>query len=162
MASTHEDRLTVHQMPESATVFTVTQLNEALDAMPLRVVPVNDILDPAAKIDRMSIVMWRGEMAVNARVEPVSCRNGLFSSNKTYWLVGRTVAMGRSIFNCMVAHDAQHVVYTSRNPKVDDQWVEYRRLLGARVVYIKSNASRRDDVHDIFKQFKLLCHQLQA
>lgn len=104
-------------MLERATVFAATQLNGVCDGMPLRVVLVNDILDPAAKIEPMNIIVaWHGEPTVHTGGTPVSCRHGLFSSNNMYQLVGLTGNMGRLICNYMVEHGARHVVFTNQNP----------------------------------------------
>ena len=126
----------VQQILERANAFAAAQLNGVPDGMPLRMAPVSQIVGDM-KTEPMSIVRWYGETTVPVCVEPISNRNDLFVSDKTYWLVGLAGDLGRSICDYMVGHGARHVVLTSRNPKIEAKWVENHTLHGVTVTYIK-------------------------
>ena len=153
-APTHDDLFAMRKMLENVNTFAAAQLNGVPDGMPLRMVPVSEVVSPALIVNPISIVSWRGEAVVPTRIEPISCRKDLFSGDKTYWLVGLAGDMGRSLCNYMVEHGARHIVLTSRNPSVDVQWVDDHRLQGAEVVYIKGDISKRNDVQGAFKQIQ--------
>ncbi|KAK5132876.1 hypothetical protein LTR08_008396 [Meristemomyces frigidus] len=78
---------TVQQLLEKVNAFAAAQLNGVPDGMPLRMIPVGQLVS-RGEADSMSVVGWRGETLVPVRVEPITCRRDLFVSDKTYWLVG--------------------------------------------------------------------------
>ena len=87
------------------------------------------------KFDQTSpstIVDWTGLSKVNVIIQPVSASIS-FPSNKTYWLVGLSGGLGLSLCEWMIQHGARHFVISSRNPKVDDKWLEQTKEMGAEV-----------------------------
>ena len=46
-----------------------------------------------------------------------------FSKDKTYWLVGLTGGLGLSLCKWMAHQGARYIALSSRNPKIDDDWV---------------------------------------
>lgn len=129
----------IQDILERANAFASAQLNGVPDGMPLRAVPVRQLVsgDDDEAAEMMSIVSWTGETTVPVRVEPITERQDLFVGNKTYWLVGLAGDLGRSICDFMVEHGARHVVLTSRNPQVDTVWVENHGRQGAKISYLK-------------------------
>ncbi|CAN8105228.1 unnamed protein product [Discula destructiva] len=56
---------------------------------------------------------------------------GLFSNDKTYFLVGLTADVGMSICNWMIDHGARHLAVTSRNPQIHPSLVREFARKGA-------------------------------
>jgi hypothetical protein len=74
--------------------------------------------------DSLTIIEWAGSCtAVPARVTRFES-NQLFKSDKTYWLVGLSGALGISLCNWMIERGVRYLVLTSRNPKIDPRWIE--------------------------------------
>lgn len=127
----------IQALLEKANAFAAAQFNGVPDGMPLRMIPISQIVGGALKIEPMSIVHWQGETIVPVQVEPIFNRRDLFVGDKTYWLIGLAGDLGRSLCDFMVEHGARHVVLTSRSPKVDAEWTETHRLQGATITYIQ-------------------------
>jgi hypothetical protein len=68
-------------------------------------------------------------------VEPVYMRKDLFRSDRTYWLAGLSGSLGRSLADFLAAHNAKHIVISSRKPKVDQEWVDWHKKKGVSVAY---------------------------
>nr|OQO23245.1 hypothetical protein B0A51_12846 [Rachicladosporium sp. CCFEE 5018] len=76
---------------------------------------------------------WTKEATVTLRAEPIDT-GALFSTDKTYLLVGLAGDMGRSLCRWMIQHGARCIVLTSRNPSIDPRWLDNMRELGGDVV----------------------------
>lgn len=76
------------------------------------------------------IIDWNTADQVSTRVEPIDSQP-LFSTCKTYWLVGLTGSLALSLCKWMVLHGAKYVVLSSRTPKIDRAWKEEMAELGA-------------------------------
>lgn len=77
----------------------------------------------------LTVVDWRISASVPARV----CRYDivpLFKRDKTYWLCGLSGALGISLCDWMIYRGVRHLVISSRNPRVDERWVEDHRTNG--------------------------------
>jgi SAM-dependent methyltransferase/NAD(P)-dependent dehydrogenase (short-subunit alcohol dehydrogenase family) len=144
----------IHELLDKANSFAAAQLNGVPDGMPLRMVPVNNVLSNVMPIELMSIVNWHGETSVPVRVEPISNRNDLFRDDKTYWLVGLAGDLGRSICDFMVAHGARYVVLSSRSPKVNEEWIEDHALQCATVAFMKADITKKSDLESVYEQIK--------
>ncbi|RYP52198.1 hypothetical protein DL768_002589 [Monosporascus sp. mg162] len=69
----------------------------------------------------------------NVQVDPLRV-SVLFSSIKTYLLVGLTRELGLSLAHWMVSRGARYLVLTSRNPNVDQVWIDdIQHNFGARI-----------------------------
>jgi hybrid polyketide synthase/nonribosomal peptide synthetase ACE1 len=94
---------------------------------------------PARKISEVSpvdlglqIVDWTSSPTVPVRVQSAESMVR-FKSDKTYLLVGMAGDMGRSICRRMILHGAKHVVLTSRNPGIEQNWLDDMKELGGTV-----------------------------
>ncbi|KAJ0123851.1 Beta-ketoacyl synthase [Diaporthe amygdali] len=155
MVAEHLD--TIKQILHDANEFASAQLNGVPDGMPLRMVSVSDLVlkdnhdGDEQQQDLKSIIHWPAKVPV--RVQPVDHRKDLFVGDKTYWLIGLAGNMGRSLCEFMAQHGARHVVLTSRNPKVDEQWIEsLRRQWGLTVAVLKGDVSSRDDIRRVHRE----------
>jgi hybrid polyketide synthase/nonribosomal peptide synthetase ACE1 len=52
----------------------------------------------------------------------------------------------------MIEHGAKYVVITSRNPKIDPEWLADVKALGAVVKIIANDITNRDSVRSVYKQ----------
>lgn len=87
------------------------------------VIQLDQIHQPSTATHTTSVVHWSLEGDVTVVVRPLDAQ-GLFSQNKTYLLVGLTGEIGRSVCEWMVSNGAGCVCLTSRNPKINEQWLE--------------------------------------
>lgn len=78
----------------------------------------------------IDIISWLNTTTVNVRVKPVDS-GALFAEDRTYLLVGLMGDLGKSLTNWMVEHGAKYIVLTSRNPRIDKQWLEALESKGA-------------------------------
>lgn len=82
--------------------------------------------------DPLTVVDWTKASIVPARV----CRldvSPMFKPNSTYWLCGLSGPLGTSICDWMISRGVRHMVISSRNPKMDQRWVEGHRFNGATI-----------------------------
>lgn len=79
-----------------------------------------------------AIVDWTGTDKVPVQVETVETEVK-FRGDRTYVLFGLTSDLAQSICDWMAAHGARNIVLTSRNPKVEDAWVDGLKKRGVRL-----------------------------
>ena len=97
--------------------------------------PVQELVTIQRLTDLSTVVDWKAGDLVSARVSAIDSGR-LFSWNRTYLLVGLTGDLGRSICRWMVKHGARHVVLSSRNPNIEQRWVEEIKDLGGNVLVL--------------------------
>jgi hybrid polyketide synthase/nonribosomal peptide synthetase ACE1 len=81
-----------------------------------------------------AILSWEIDdpQAIRVQVQPASKQVG-FSTNKTYWLVGLKGSLGLCLCEWMAERGAKHLAITSRNPAVDNSWIQAMASLGCTV-----------------------------
>ncbi|KAL4883830.1 hypothetical protein BJY04DRAFT_216165 [Aspergillus karnatakaensis] len=99
------------------------------------------------------VVDWTQNVSLCAQVEPVTSQVNL-SSNKTYLLAGMTGDFGRSLCQWMVSRGAQHVVLTSRNPKIPRQWIQTMEESGAQVISMPMDLADRESVISVYRRIQ--------
>lgn len=87
---------------------------------------------------------------VNVEVEPADRSHGgpraLFRSNSIYWLVGLAGDMGRSFCDWMMLHGARHIIFSSRDPKLPEDWIADHTAKGNRIGVVKMDVTSLADV----------------
>lgn len=146
----------IHNLLNTVNTFAEAQLNGVPDGMPLRMVPVSQILGEDINANELkSIVQWSGERGVPVRVEPITLRKDLFVPDKTYWLIGLAGDLGRSICDFMISQGARYIVLSSRNPVVDEEWIEHHRTLhNASVVFKKADITSKEELTVVLDDIK--------
>lgn len=87
------------------------------------VVPLGQIhVQPTRSYTTMA-VQWPSDGLIKVQVRPLEVQR-LFSQDKSYLLVGLSGQIGQSLAEWMVANGAGCVCLTSRNPKVNDKWLQ--------------------------------------
>ncbi len=74
-----------------------------------------------------------------------------FRPDKTYWLVGLTVALGQSLARWMVDRGARYLVLTSRAPRLDLTWLASVETIGAMVKAFPNDITDREAVHVAYR-----------
>ncbi|KAH7043968.1 polyketide synthase [Macrophomina phaseolina] len=88
------------------------------------VLPLKDVPGHPGKAEQLSVVDWEADAVVPVSVQPIDTGDNLFKPDRTYFMVGLSGEVGQSITQWMVRHGARYVVLTSRNPKVNSEWIE--------------------------------------
>lgn len=92
----------------------------------------HEVLSGHAALTPFSILDWNSPHPVPVTVEAINPRS-LFSKAKTYFLIGLTGEIGRSVTQWMAENGAGYIAMTSRNPNVDPNWLKSVEATGATV-----------------------------
>lgn len=87
------------------------------------VIPLGQLQDSSASNRATGVIQWPSNGDVTVEVRPLDGGH-LFSSDKTYLLVGLSGEIGRSLCEWMVSNGAGCVCLTSRNPKINQKWLQ--------------------------------------
>ncbi|KAL4757023.1 uncharacterized protein BDW70DRAFT_171762 [Aspergillus foveolatus] len=113
---------------------------------------VRDI--PSTNTDEpLQIVDWSSSSQVPVDIEPVDSRI-TFSADKTYLLIGLTADLGQSLCEWFVRHGARYLVLASRNPRVDQKWLDSFKEAGATVRVIAMDVTDRSSLHAGYAEIK--------
>ncbi|KAF8856698.1 putative hybrid NRPS/PKS enzyme [Acephala macrosclerotiorum] len=117
----------------------------ASHAVDFGVLQMTDVGKKTSENLGLTILDWSRTQEIDVRIEPIDSTT-LFSKEKTYWLVGLTGGLGQSLCTWMVQHGARYVVLSSRNPKVDDRWLEDLSALGATIRILANDITNKESV----------------
>ena len=92
---------------------------------------LQDLIRTKDPLAEQSLIAW-GESKLAVQVRPAT-KQVKFSKDKTYWLVGLTGGLGLSLCQWMARQGARYIALSSRNPKVDDQWLKRMAAAGCTV-----------------------------
>ncbi|KAI1456609.1 polyketide synthase [Annulohypoxylon moriforme] len=81
----------------------------------------------------IAIIDWTSTSSLKTQVARLDSKP-MFKSNRTYWLCGMSGSLGISLCDWMIDRGVTHLVITSRNPKVDESWIEDYRKVGVNVI----------------------------
>ena len=98
----------------------------------LKVIALKDLASEESGRDFPTVISWKASSVVPVEIAPIASEV-TFKSNVTYWLVGLTGGLGLSLCEWMVKQGARHLVITSRNPKVENRWLQRMSDLGANI-----------------------------
>lgn len=118
-----------------------TQLQNSWTRAQYDLMPVNmhkfvllgleDLIRAQSPLTQQSLVAW-GESQLAVQVRPAT-KKVKFSKDKTYWLVGLTGGLGLSLCQWMIGQGARYIALSSRNPNIDDQWLQRMAANGCTV-----------------------------
>lgn len=92
---------------------------------------LQDLIRAQSPIMKQSLVAWsQSQLCVQVRSATKQVK---FSKDKTYWLVGLTGGLGLSLCQWMIRQGARYIALSSRNPKIDDQWLQRMTANGCTV-----------------------------
>lgn len=84
---------------------------------------LSEIANQSVAKDPYSVVNWNSTEEIPITIRAIDPKT-LFSKDKSYFLVGLTGDVGRSICMWMAKNGAGTIIMTSRNPKVDPDWIK--------------------------------------
>ncbi|KAH5224102.1 highly reducing polyketide synthase sthA [Parastagonospora nodorum] len=73
----------------------------------------------------------------------------LFKADKTYWLVGLSGALGISLCDWMIERGVKYLVLTSRNPKIDERWIENHEKHGVMIKILLCDVTDEAAIKDV-------------
>ncbi|KGO65245.1 Acyl transferase/acyl hydrolase/lysophospholipase [Penicillium italicum] len=103
-----------------------------------------------------SILDWASRDIVKVQVQPLPAER-LFSSDKTYLLVGLTGQIGKSLCKWMVQNGAGCVCLTSRHPNVDTKWLESFKGTGAIVRFLSLDITDKSSLKSVVDEIRATC-----
>ncbi|KAJ4290808.1 hypothetical protein N0V90_010003 [Kalmusia sp. IMI 367209] len=80
----------------------------------------------------ITIVDWTAQKSLPMQVTRLDT-GPMFKGDKTYWLCGMSGALGISVCDWMIDRGTKHLVITSRNPKVEQSWLDEHNRNGVDV-----------------------------
>ncbi|KAK4235121.1 hypothetical protein C8A03DRAFT_46686 [Achaetomium macrosporum] len=130
---------------------------------PPSIVTLGELSKPDARTQRLTpltVLDWASSPIadVSIRVQPADSQVR-FSSEKTYWLAGLSGGLGLALCEWMVRHGAKHIVISSRQPRIDERWLEDMKDAGAVVEVHACDVTRKDAVQRLYEH---ICATLPA
>jgi hybrid polyketide synthase/nonribosomal peptide synthetase ACE1 len=120
---------------------------------PRDTVPLKDVTSYSRVKGQLAVVDWETTSEVPVNVHAVDACDAIFKSDRTYLMVGLSGDVGQTLTQWMVLHGARHVVLTSRNPKVNTEWIDnLEEDYGADVRAMKLDITDRDELHAVYNK----------
>lgn len=104
----------------------------ATDIVPFQSISVSKIMETSTQLDRCILLDWTTVTSLPTLIQPIDSSD-IFADQKTYVLFGLTGDLGRGLCRWMVRHGARYIVLASRNPKIDQAWIDMIKDEGATV-----------------------------
>lgn len=101
----------------------------------------------------LRIVDWKKDEPVAVRVLPAE-ESIKFRTDRTYFMIGLTGEVGLALTRWMVERGARHLALSSRNPKIDQAWLELVEAEGAIVKTYAMDVTSRDSIRAVVKQIE--------
>ncbi|CAG8923339.1 unnamed protein product [Penicillium salamii] len=113
---------------------------------------LDDLIRAREPFTAQSLVTW-GQSSLAVQVQPAT-KHVKFSKDKTYWLVGLTGGLGLSLCQWMSRQGARYIAISSRNPKIDDQWLGRMAADGCTVRVFSNDITNRESVQSTYRRIK--------
>ncbi|KAI6383075.1 hypothetical protein MCOR25_000263 [Pyricularia grisea] len=102
-------------------------------AIPVEKIPTANSSDlPAQVPNDLVVVDWTAPCPVRAKIQPIDASQ-LFRADRTYFLVGLTRDLGRSICEWMSQQGARHIALASRNPQFPQDCLDLMKTAGVTI-----------------------------
>ncbi|PQE13487.1 hypothetical protein CJF32_00005378 [Rutstroemia sp. NJR-2017a WRK4] len=118
-----------------------------------KTISLGEIGDSSSNNLPTSVVDWTIDDAVTIHVQPLEPER-LFRSDKTYLLVGLTGQIGQSICEWMARNGAGTICLTSRNPNVDERWIQSFEGSGTTVKIFAMDITDKQDLLKVYDEIK--------
>ncbi|KAL9039293.1 MAG: hypothetical protein Q9214_004936 [Letrouitia sp. 1 TL-2023] len=103
---------------------------------------IGELAEKGYSLDAFSVIEWNSPV-LPITVQPAQTK---FKPNRSYWLVGLSGDLGLSIADWMIRNGAKILVITSRNPKIDQTWLDSANQRGAVVRILSNDLTEFDSV----------------
>ncbi|OQE15068.1 hypothetical protein PENFLA_c034G04575 [Penicillium flavigenum] len=110
---------------------------------------LEDLIRAQSPLAEQSLIAW-GQLQLAVQVRPAT-KQVRFSKDKTYWLVGLTGGLGLSLCQWMIAQGARYIALSSRNPNIDDQWLQRMVANGCTVRVFSNDITNRECVQATYR-----------
>lgn len=117
------------------------------------VISVQDLMGVSPFRTYPDVIDWSNSKSLTVAIQPLNTLK-LFHPTKTYFLVGLTGELGRSLCQWMVQSSARYIALGSRNADLDPLWLEEMYALGATIKAYKMDVSDRDSVRSVHAAIK--------
>ncbi|KAL6716651.1 hypothetical protein ACLMJK_006219 [Lecanora helva] len=112
--------------------------------------------NPSRHSHPTSVVHWSLDGDVEVVVRPLDAKR-LFSQNKTYLLVGMTGEIGQSVCEWMISNGAGCVCLTSRNPRINEKWLESFQRLNVTVKVLSLDVTNKQNLEKVVSDIRTSC-----
>ncbi len=110
------------------------------------VINIKDASECHSSNKRLAYVLdWKRTGPMSVTIPPLDVR-GIFSPDRTYFLVGMAGELGQSLCRYMVECGGRHIVLASRQPVSGAQWLEDLRTAGAEIRVLKMDVTDKTQV----------------
>ncbi|KAK0101698.1 hypothetical protein ONS95_006853 [Cadophora gregata] len=99
----------------------------------------------------LQIVDWGSGSKLPIRIQSAESMMR-FKSDKTYLLIGMAGNLGRSLCRWMILRGAKHIVLTSRNPNIEQSWLDEIESIGGVVSIMSMDVSNKASLLATHKQ----------
>ncbi|KAI0388542.1 hypothetical protein F5Y17DRAFT_463603 [Xylariaceae sp. FL0594] len=97
-----------------------------------------------------TILSWECSQPLMVSIQSAGLRTN-FSPDRTYWLVGLTGGLGQSLCQWMAKHGARYIALSSRNPTVNEAWLQSLESEGCTVRVFSSDVTNRAETMDTYR-----------
>lgn len=101
----------------------------------------------------LRVVDWKQDESVAVRVLPAE-QSIKFRTDRTYFMIGLTGEVGLALTRWMVERGARHLALSSRNPKIEQAWLELVEAEGAIVKTYAMDVTSRESIRAVVKQIE--------
>ncbi|KAI0506314.1 hypothetical protein F5B22DRAFT_639320 [Xylaria bambusicola] len=95
-------------------------------------VDIGSLLERPLTGNPLEIIDWTKSSTIPITVGRADNQQ-TFRSDKTYWIIGLSTALGASLFDWMIQQGAKNLVFSRRRPDLDVEWVEAHKRNGVRI-----------------------------
>ncbi|KAM0720785.1 hypothetical protein Q7P37_003070 [Cladosporium fusiforme] len=123
--------------------------------LPIEVISIESIPSTPFKANqRLGVVLdWNRTTEIDAIVQTIQ-PEAVFSSDKTYFLVGMASELGQSLCQFMTRAGARYIVLASRSAREDPSWVKELRTTGVHIHVVKMDVTDRQQVRSVVAQLR--------
>lgn len=93
-------------------------------SQPRAAVDVRSILEGPFPANELTTIDWTTCTSLPIMIARLDAQQ-LLANNKTYWIIGLSTALAASLFDWMIERGAKYLVFTSRRPQLDQDWIEF-------------------------------------
>ena len=107
--------------------------------------------DVSSLIHKKYMTDWQERESLLLTVQPFDLSSTL-KSDKTYFMAGMAGGLGLSICEWMLRSGVKYMVITSRNPKVNAEVLEQASRVGAKVLVLPMDVTKRESVEGVVQR----------
>ncbi|KAI9776743.1 MAG: putative Hybrid PKS-NRPS biosynthetic cluster [Geoglossum umbratile] len=97
------------------------------------------------------VIDWASDSVCDVNIQTIHAQTQL-SRDKTYWLVGLTGSLGISLCRWMIKHGARTIVFTSRNPQIDQQILDELSTSGATIKVLAADVTSKQSLTELYNR----------